>query len=333
MTENNILTEEILEEVTSLYGLQGERRPSSGGYENIVYEYCASKTNLMIRFTPFTASTSLDSIQAEVDFMRYLHRNGASIPAIIPSMKGNCIEVIDSQSAGIVVVAFEKAVGVPAVTLPVRCWTPSLIQTLGALMGNLHCLATSYTPPEGVRRPEWDRDEFYYPQKFVPHQSLLVEKSQCLLSGISSLPKNSQCYGLIHSDMNFNNLYVDKDRITLIDFDDSRYSFFVHDIAVALFFFLMDFGIQKRKRKSYAEFFLDNFIKGYNQEHAIDTYWLQQIPLFLDLQVMLCYTVIVYDCDLNNLNGWCRRFMKNRKAEIEQGIPFVSLERWLQKRI
>jgi Ser/Thr protein kinase RdoA (MazF antagonist) len=332
MKQDDNLTEEILEEAASLYELHGERWPSSGGFENIVYEYSSTGSNSIIRFTPFScSSTSLDSLRAEVDFIRYLRKNGAPVPAIIPSARGNFIEVIDSQPADIAVVAFEKAKGVPAVTLPVTRWTPPLIQTLGALIGTLHRLTTSYAPLENSRRPEWDQDEFYYPQKWIPDQSLIVEKSQQLLSRISSLPRNSGCYGLIHADMTLNNLYVDHERMTIIDFDDSRYSFFTHDIAVALFFFLMDLGI--KERESYAQFFLDNIITGYNREYTIDDFWLQQIPLFLDLQVMLSYTVIVCDCELHDLNVWCRRFMKERRSDIEHDIPFVSLERWLQKRI
>lgn len=330
MVDDERLSEKVLEETALLYGLHGERQLSSGGFENIMYEYTAPEANTMIRFTPYS-QTSFDSIRAEVDFIRYLHMNGAPVPGIIPSVNGNLIEKLDSESMKYALVAFEKAKGVPAVTIPVTQWTPALLQAFGALMGMLHRLTISYTPPEGIRKPEWDQDEFYYPEKYMPDQSCIVEKSRDLLNRISSLPRNPSSYGLIHADMTLNNLYVDQEQITIFDFDDSRYGFFAQDIAVALFFWLMDLGIQERE--SSAELFLDNFITGYEREYTIDTCWLRQIPLFLDLQVMLCYTVIVDDCELDNLNVWCQRFMKNRRYDIEHGIPFVSLESWLHKRI
>ena len=330
MAKEEILSKEVLEKAAILYGLHGGRQPSSGGFENIVYEFAAPVTNAMIRFTPYSQA-SLSLMQAEVDFIGYLHRHGGPVPGIISSENGNVIERIGSRSREYVVVAFEKARGIPAATIPVAQWTPDLLQKLGSLMGTLHRLAVSYIPPEGIRRPEWDEDEFYYPEKYIPDQPRIVEKSRDIFNRISALPRDPGSYGLIHGDMNLNNLYVNHGRITLLDFDDSRYGWFAHDIAVALFFWLMDLDI--REKETYAQLFLDNIITGYEHEYTLDAYWWAQIPLFLDLHVLLCYTVIAYECDLENLNGWCQRFMKNRKYDIENDIPFVSLESWFQQRI
>lgn len=332
MTDIEQLPEKILEEAASLYALTGKRWPTSGGFENWVYEYTAPHGNVIIRLTPCVPDTPdmLSSIKAEVNFIRYLHRNGAPVPKVIPSIHGKIIEKIHSSSLEYAVVATKKVQGAPATTISASQWTPSLIAALGTLMGTLHVLALSYIPPKGVCRPSWNQDAFYYPERFIPHQSLIVEKSQSLLEHISSLPKDPLYYGLIHADINLNNLYVHNGTLTVLDFDDSRYGWFAHDIAVALFFWLMDLHIQDRE--SAAQIFLDNFIAGYETVYTLDPYWLQQIPLFLDLQVMLCYTVIMAEDDLNHLNAWCQRFMEGRKSDIEEGIPFVSLENWFVKR-
>jgi Ser/Thr protein kinase RdoA (MazF antagonist) len=41
-------------------------------------------------------------------------------------------------------------------------------------------------------------------------------------------------YGLVHGDLNPTNFHVNDNQITLFDFDDCAYKWFINDIAIAL---------------------------------------------------------------------------------------------------
>ena len=58
----------------------------------------------------------------------------------------------------------------------------------------------------------------------------------CSKGWLDSLPKDDDCYGLIHADIHQGNFFVDEnDNITIFDFDDCHYHWFAYDLAVPLF--------------------------------------------------------------------------------------------------
>jgi len=55
-----------------------------------------------------------------------------------------------------------------------------------------------------------------------------------LLARFSHNTPTVESYGLVHCDVNPTNFYVNDGQITLFDFDDCAYNWFINDIAVAL---------------------------------------------------------------------------------------------------
>jgi len=115
----------------------------------------------------------------------------------------------------------------------------------------------------------------------------------------------------------------EKGEITLFDFDDCTYSWFINDIAIVLFYIVMG----QKDQSSFTREFMTYFLKGYCQENQIETEWLIDIPLFLKLREIDLYAVIHRSFDVENIDHpWVAMYMENRKERIENEVPFVEFD-------
>lgn len=318
----------ILNKAANLYGTTPDKIGHVGGFDNIVYEYERDGEPFILRFTHSSHKTAA-LVKGEIDFLNYLADNDASVSRAVPSENGELVEVITLKNSYYSVVAFEKAKGIPAYKIKITEQSSDFFQELGQVIGKLHELAKEYNPR--FKRQEWHEDDFYYAETYVSSQPIIVEKSKTLMNYLLTLPKDRNSYGLIHADVNVSNICIHNGKITLFDFDDSRYSWFAHDIAVALFFMIMETDLQEKDQ--FAHSFLRNFMKGYNKKNSLTPFWLKHIPVFLTLHVILCYNIISYECDLNNLDNWCQKFMNKRKHALENNIPFADIDlSWIEEK-
>lgn len=142
---------------------------------------------------------------------------------------------------------------------------------------------------------------------------------------IKGLKKDSDSYGLIHGDINVGNFYINDNGITVFDFDECQYSWFVEDIAIQLFYIIyvfLDDSIDERQAQ--ASRFMKNFIDGYYQENIIDEYWLKQIPLFLQLREIIVHIGIYRSVELSKMGQWMQGYCAQSRLRIEQGIPIAD---------
>jgi Ser/Thr protein kinase RdoA (MazF antagonist) len=144
------------------------------------------------------------------------------------------------------------------------------------------------------------------------------------LAYLERLPQAHTDYGLIHQDAHFGNLFLDGEgRITLFDFDDCCYSWYVNDIAIVLFYAVLD----QPDQQVFTQDFLFHFLQGYRREVDISASWLKEIPHFLKLREIDLYAAIHRSFDLDNIdNPWVAGYMNGRKERIEANIPFVQFD-------
>ncbi len=111
--------------------------------------------------------------------------------------------------------------------------------------------------------------------------------------------------------------------ITLFDFDDCTYSWFINDIAIVLFYLVMGAEDQAAITKD----FMTHFLSGYLAENHLEAKWLIEIPSFLKLREIDLYTVIHRSFDVDNIDHpWVAMFMNNRKERIENDVPFIDFD-------
>lgn len=118
---------------------------------------------------------------------------------------------------------------------------------------------------------------------------------------------------------------LDHNKITLFDFDECQYSWYVEDIAIQLFYMVyvvLDDSIQERNNQ--ARRFLQYFLKGYERHTSIDSESLHDIGLFLRLREFIVYIGMYRSFDLSNLDDWTSKYLQESKARLEKGISIVE---------
>jgi len=321
----------ILQEAMSLYSIAEGPIAELDGFESFIYEYVRDGRGAILRIA-HSSRRSVALIEGEVDWINHLAAGGAPVHRVVLSSNGRLVEVIDDGRGGqFLTTAFVKAVGKPPWELDS---TEDYLEHYGQTLGRIHALTKGYEPPPGRgRRPQWDDPIMQDVERNLPPtEALAVARHQTHLDTVSDLPKDRDSYGLIHYDAHEANLLVDDDgQITLFDFDDCAYSWFIYDIAIVLF----HATAAREDRESFTAGFMPPFLRGYSRENRLDGRWLGQMPRFLKLREIDLYAVIHRSFDVEDLDDWwCERFMDGRKERIEEDSPvidfdFESLARYL----
>jgi amicoumacin kinase len=318
----------ILQEAMRRYGIANDKIKPLDAFESFIYEFERSTENYILRIN-HSLRKSEALIQGEVDWINYLTAGGVSAARAIRSETGKLVEAIDDGQGGqFLVTAFVKAQG----QRPWEAgWTPTRYETYGNLLGRMHALAETYESTGLARkRPEWDDESMKFVESYLPASEIIAkQKYYTLLEHIYTLPKDSTTYGLIHQDAHQNNFFMDEDgQITLFDFDECAYSWFINDVAIVLFYISMDAEeLGFPTAAAFTQEFMTLFLRGYGQAYALDPKWLKEIPNFLKLRELELYAVVYRDFDVNNIDDvWIANFMQDRKTRIEQDIPFIDFD-------
>jgi Ser/Thr protein kinase RdoA (MazF antagonist) len=318
-----------LDAIANLYGLSvSQLTPISGGHFALVYEYATDDRHYILRITPPDTDVDLPSTRAMLEWLAFLAAHGGPVSRPVRSLEGNLIEMVKYKDQAYIIGAFEKAAGVLAEGMSPADWSDELFQALGNSLGKCHKVAQDYLPVRAeFKRPEWNEaGNCFNPREALGKaESNILEKRARVLAIIQALPKDRENYGLAHLDLHFGNFFVDvaKRRITLFDFDDCAYGWYVMDLAMLLFDVLVVYdGLDKRE---FGERFLKNLLKGYLTQKQIGSFWVKQLPHFLKLLEIGIYLMLYRSYDPATAYDWISKFMPGRKERIEQEIPYVDL--------
>ena len=301
------------------------------GFENFIYEFKIGNREYILRIS-HSMNRSESVIQAEVDWINYLADNSANVAKAIYSLNGKLVEHIkDDKDGYFLVTAFNKAHGKKGwENLFSGTYNKDFLYTYGQTIGKFHKLTKIYTPPYSkCLRPLWNDDTMIKEvENILKDVNLLVYDKNCkLIDHFNSLPKNKNDFGLIHFDAHGGNFLVDdKKKVTMFDFDDCNYNWFINDIAIVLFY-----TIDNRDNDSDHNYrvneFLPAFLKGYSRENKLDRKWLKEIPKFLKFREIDLYALIHRSFDINNLHeSWCINYMRNRKYKLENDVPYIDID-------
>jgi Ser/Thr protein kinase RdoA (MazF antagonist) len=323
--------EGIRDEAARRFGAPAPEPGPLKAFENFVYEF----TNLdgvdVILRVSHSARRTVEYIQGEIEFVRFLAAAGLPVAKPVFSDGGQFVEKIDDDEPGqyFVAVAYERAPGVvfdDAPALKDAYWNATLFRDLGRIFARLHNRAQQYrlSNPQ-FKRQEWHEYDVVDVARFAPpEETLVVERTQELIDRLKRLPASPEQYGVIHADLHMHNFCFDQGQITVFDFDNCEYAWFVKDIAVILFY-VARFEPPERRDEACAAF-LAPFLEGYREHRACDREWLNTIPDWLMLQRSMNYALFHQYRDRDrvteeDLDRW-RRF----KSDIEARKPVLNLD-------
>ena len=314
----------ILKAAMQRYGIAEGQIELLDGFESFMYEFTRGGQPGILRIGHSLRRTP-QLIQAEVDWINYLAEGGAGVAKALLSARGNLVEAIDDgQGEQFLVTAFARAPGRHSRKAD---WTPALFERYGQLVGRIHALSQEYTPPHpDCVRYAWNDDVNADVVKFLPPGDEQIAASyQRLMSYLNALPTPPDGYGMIHQDAHAGNFFMDETgQLTLFDFDDCCYGHYIYDLAMVIFYAIVNHDDPVADLQA----FLPTFLRSYRLENRLAPAWLKEIPYFLKLREIDLYALIHRSLGPGPYEGepWLRRDMAGRRELLLAGKPFVDFD-------
>jgi Ser/Thr protein kinase RdoA (MazF antagonist) len=183
--------------------------------------------------------TWMDALRAEA---------GVRTPRVLPAADGRRIVTVPEpgRTAERHCVRFEflpgtEPGGEPALTV-------SHFAELGEITARMHRHAREWTRPAWFTRFRWDYDAAFGPQArwgrwqdgvgVGPSElRVLTRLDDVLQERLKAFGQGPERYGLVHADTRLANLLVHDGSVSVIDFDDSGFSWYLYDLGTAVSFF------------------------------------------------------------------------------------------------
>jgi len=329
--ESNIkeaLTEEIISKAGELYGVSRDGLESLGGFENFVYEY-QNGNNFYILRLAHSSHRLFEHVEAELEFIEFLHKNGGNVSNVIHSIEGNFLEKIKDNIGGyFTVCVFEKASGT---FVDRKAIDDDFNFMFGAAVGKLHRLTKTFEPIK--KRYHWNEEDFIDigRRNLSVEDAFVLKKAEDIVNKISTFKYDSDSYGLIHTDLHFGNMYYDNNILTFFDWDDSSYKYFISDIAIIIFYQFAFSNITEDEKEHRTKLFLDSFMPGYETENHLDFEWFYKLNDFLKLREIILYIVIIAAGEEMIQSGFGKMFLSKYRDRIKNDIPFLNINNILEK--
>jgi Ser/Thr protein kinase RdoA (MazF antagonist) len=328
-----VCNQHVLDHAAALFGTTKDHLLQFGSYEgcvNLVYEYLRDGIPMILRIS---YQKPVSQIKAELHFVTYLADNGVRVSRPVPSQQGNLIEAMRAEGVDFVIVSFVKGKGMRVPDNGYRYRDDAPIEEYfynwGQVLGQMHALAKTYRPiSDTVRRPErFELARYSQIDDLVPARFPIVrERFHDLIAQVRALPKDPESYGLIHGDFNDGNFTVDYSNgdITVFDFDDAGYFWFVYELACA-----WESGIGRtmfnpsvKGRQTFMDAYFSKVLEGYRQWNTLSDEWLARIPLFLKWVEM--EEVLHFIPRVDELDAELRARLAYKIACVEQDLPYLG---------
>jgi Ser/Thr protein kinase RdoA (MazF antagonist) len=183
---------------------------------------------------------------------------------------------------------------------------------LGAISARLHDHTRDWARPGASQRKTWDFHAMLGSRPLwgdwraglgldMAGQALLERTARVLERRLRDYGQDSGRFGLIHADLRLANLLVDGERLSIIDFDDCGFSWFMYDFAAAVSFFEDDPVVPALQ---------EAWLEGYRTVATVAAEDEAMMPVFLMLRRIL-------------LTAWIASHAETPTAQ-EMGIPYTE---------
>jgi Ser/Thr protein kinase RdoA (MazF antagonist) len=242
----------------------------------------------------------LIEIRSELAWISAIHAQDESlVPEVISTLDGcQMVEIVrDPPLDWCLCVMFSCAPGHEPAPDELAQWFPSL----GAITAQLHRHARSWTPPAWFDRPRWDlattlgdRPHWGPWHKSVTNpdeRAQLQRLADVVTARLQRFGTGPQRFGLVHADLRLANVLANRQGLTVIDFDDCGFSWYLYDLACALTF---------HEGRADVDELIAAWVEGYRQVELLALEDTEEIPTFLMLRRLLlsAYIGLRPDTDL-----------------------------------
>lgn len=194
------------------------------------------------------------ALRSELLWMTALNDHGIPTPRVIPTRQGDfltCVAAADGAGQ-FQCDLLSWVAGVPLGNIESKSFGKEefierAYEQVGRLAAQVHLHSEQWRPDEPVYRHSWDEEGClgagavwgYYGDLDTltrPQRALLRRAVMAARQRLAGFGKSRDRFGLIHADLVPENVLIDGEACTLIDFDDAGFGWYLADIAIAVFF-------------------------------------------------------------------------------------------------
>ncbi|NWK71975.1 phosphotransferase [Bacillus paramycoides] len=275
-----VFTKEILARAAKSFHVTVEKKPL-GDFENYIFKAKDRDGEDHVLRLTHSSHRSKKEVEAELDFLRYVAEHGAKAAGPYYSIFQNLVEEIgaeDGTSFYASLFVYAKGEQVKGDESPY--WGDTFFEAWGKAIGQLHRLTMNY--PKTDDRDTWEEDESAIVNELEDKK--VKEIATVLMDEIKVLPIEKETFGLMHGDIHPGNFHYDGKELTIFDFDDAAYNYFIHDLAMVLYYSVLFTPWTVEEKTEFARKQLQVLRKGYEYEHRLADSWYESLPLFLRLR-------------------------------------------------
>lgn len=233
------------------------------------------------------------ALRSELEWMTFLHRQGLPTPAAIETRAGTLLasDRQDGFCHYADCLTWRSGSALRDIQSPSQMSareTARVFHALGSIAARMHEVARTWRPPAGFVRHVWDSDAFLgkrplwggadrSPWLDDAERGTVVRARALAAEELQRYGRTARNFGLIHADLIGDNVLWDGEALSVIDFDDSGYGWYLYDIAVALY--------QYRLEPDYAPI-EQALLAGYQSYRPIARDDAGRMPLFFALRAI-----------------------------------------------
>jgi Ser/Thr protein kinase RdoA (MazF antagonist) len=268
------------------------------------------------------------ALRSELHWLQSLRREtGLVVPEPVPARDGSLLPLVAAPGVAARPGAlFRWIPGRPCE----GSLTPELAERAGGLLGRLHRHAAEFRPPRGFDRPSWDLPRLIGEPQVLPGgrlpagaDALLAPSDLVLLeqaagaarAEIARLGQGPESWGLIHTDLEPDNLILDGGELRPIDFEHCGWGWYLYDVAASLLPMADQPGFPALRPA---------FLRGYAAVRPLPPRTGELLDLFLVVRCLFSLRLIL-------LEAWHHPVLREEATRL---VPYMlaGLRRILQQR-
>ncbi|MBA2737612.1 MAG: phosphotransferase [Pyrinomonadaceae bacterium] len=285
-----------------------------GDSANYVYSFTKSGETNYLRLTSSCDRTK-EQIEAELDFISYLHRSGVSAALPIASVAGRLVEEIAFANGFLFACAFEEAEG-ERFRYDSAKSNKEHFRLRGRTLGQIHAISKDYIPSGSFRIFAWDEDKLLLDvENFLPKSEKIAWREyDALKERLRDYPKSNQTFGLIHGDFGETNYRYQNERLNIFDFDDCCYHWFAYDLAITIY----PHGWRKEGLQ-----LLEWLIEGYSENLRLNA-TLADLTMFCQWRLLYMFLVHARKWGFEHLSDEQARWFSQKRENLARGYQWYS---------
>lgn len=281
------LKKDIQDNLLSLYEFEENYKVALLKYsENIIYKITFQTMDPVVFRIHRPDYHDYDELKGEMTWMAEIHRDtDIQLPVVYAGRNGELLQQMKVSSGAVVycsVISFLE--GRPLGELQ-GAELLKYTEELGRITARLHLQSINRDKSVVIRRFAWDVTNLFgtnggvwgtwrdYPGISKEQYNILEQCEAKITEQLDLYGRDNEHYGLIHGDLHFYNIIVDKGVNQLIDFDDCGYGFYMYDCGCSLVTYSNNLNE-----------LMDAWLKGYEQVRKLSLEDKELLPMFILLR-------------------------------------------------